>query len=163
MSISNINIEYKFNKANALKLFESSYKYFFNNSNKRYIGWLFIAILQFGVVAALKKGSIGILIFATIVLIYWYWGKKVIAKKRAIKAYESSPLKDKTIKIKVNKDAIEVNNQSFSWDKIDRVIPIYDDILILQGDNYYYIPSNGFKSLEEKSWFKKLAKELGKV
>ena len=50
-----IKISYIWNQENVENLFEASYKYQFNNSAKRFIGWFFIALLQYGIVIALKK------------------------------------------------------------------------------------------------------------
>ena len=58
-----IQIKYKWNKKNVEKLFDSSYAYIFNNSAQRYIGWFFLALSQFSIVAALKKDSFALLLF----------------------------------------------------------------------------------------------------
>ncbi len=157
--MSKIKISYIWNKENFNKLFEEAYNYQFKNSPRRYIGWLFIALAQFGVVAALKKGSIGLLLFSTIMILYWYYIKKLIVKKRAYKEFLNSPLKDKKIKLYVDSSGIEQNGKKLSWSEISKVISIEDDILIVANNKSYYIPSNGFKSIEEKNKFKKLAKE----
>ncbi len=159
MSMSSIKISYIWNQDNFNKLFNKAYDYQFKNSPRRYIGWLFIALAQFGVVAALKKGSIGLLLFSTIMILYWYYIKKLIVKKRAYKEFLNSPLKDKKIELLVNEEGIEQNGNKLPWSQIDKIIPIEDDILILANNKSYYIPSNGFKSIEDKSYFKKLAKE----
>jgi hypothetical protein len=156
-----IEIEYIWNRENLDKLFESSYRYLFNNSAKRYIGWFFIALLQYGVVLALKRDAFAILLFSTILLFYWYYGKKWIAKNRAIKAFENSEFRDKTIKIYVDSDGFTISNQKYLWSDIDEVIDLGEDILIYKNPNFYYIPSSGFKSMEDKSRFKKLAKKRG--
>ena len=157
--MSSIKISYIWNEDNFNKLFNRAYEYQFKNSPRRYIGWLFIAIAQFGVVAALKKGSIALLLFATILIVYWYYIKKLIIKKRAYKEFLNSPLRNKKIELIVNQNGIEQNGKKLPWSQIEQIIPIEDDILIIANNKSYYIPSNGFKSLEDKSYFKKLAKE----
>ena len=161
--MSKIEISYIWNERNFQRLFNEAYNYQFKNSPRRYIGWLFIAMAQFGVVAALKKGSIVLLLFSTILIFYWYFLKKMIVKKRAFREFLNSPLKDKKIKLYVDEEGIEQEGVKLSWKDIQRVIPIEDDILIVTDNRSYYIPSNGFKSIEEKSLFKKLAKERGKL
>jgi hypothetical protein len=158
-----IKISYIWNKNNIDKLFEASYKYLFENSSKRYIGWFFIAMAQFGVVALFKKGSFALLLFSTIILVYWYYVKKLIAKKRAIKAFEESPFKNKRIDILVDENGFKTpsNNRSWKWEDIQKVIPVGEDILIYNNPNFHYIPSSGFKSIEDKSYFKSLAKQHG--
>ncbi len=161
--MSKIEISYIWDEKNFQRLFNEAYNYQFKNSPRRYIGWLFIAMAQFGVVAALKKGSIALLLFSTILIFYWYFLKKMIVKKRAYREFLKSPLKDKKIKLYVDEDGIEQEGVKLSWEDIKEVIPIEDDILIVAGNKGYYIPSNGFKSIEERNSFKKLAKAHGKL
>jgi len=162
-----IEIRYLWNRENAEKLFASSYKYLFNHSAKRYIGWLFVALLQFGVVAALKKDSIALLLFSSIVLIYWYYGKRVIAHKRARRSFEHSSFRDKTIHIEVSDEGLDIKGNEgkihWSWDEIDGVIPLEEDIILYKHPYFHYIPAQGFASLEERSRFKSMAKSHGKM
>ena len=162
-----IKISYKYNRENIDKLFDSSYKYLFDHSRKRYVGWFFIALSQFGVVAALKKGAFGLLIFSTLVLIYWYYGKRLIAKKRAINSYEKSPFKNQDIKITASESGLDIDSSDtpthWNWDEIDEVVSAGDDLLLHREPHFYYIPASGFSSLEEKSRFKSLAKKFGRL
>ena len=162
-----IRISYLWDRENFEKLFASSYRYQFTHSMKRYIGWLFIAILQLGVVAALKKGSVALLLFASLVLIYWYFGKKIIAKKRASNAFNASSFKDKTVKIEVDEGGFEIKSQEgkveWLWDEVDEVISLNDDIMIYKEPNFHYISSNGFSSIEDKSHFKTMARAHQKL
>ena len=161
-----IKISYIWNKENLEKLFEASYKYQFEHSHRRYIGWFFIALLQYGIVVALKKEAFAILLFTSIVLFYWYYGKKWIAQKRAIKSFKQSEFKDKEIKLTVNEDGFEViapKKEHWSWDKIDEIVSLGDDIMLYKHPNFHYIPSSGFKSFEEKSQFKSMAKKYGRL
>jgi len=167
MSMSKpIKISYIWNRENIDKLFEASYKYQFNNSAKRFIGWFFIALLQYGVVIALKKDAYAILLFSTIMLFYWYYGKKFIAKKRAYKSFENSEFKDKKIEMSISKDGFTLlfpNSEKWSWSEVQEVIVLGDDIMLYKHPNFHYIPSNGFESVEEKSRFKSLVKKYGRL
>ncbi len=162
-----IHIRYTWNRENVQKLFESSYKYQFENSAKRYIGWLFIAILQFGVVAALKKGDFSLLLFSSIVLVYWYYGKKIIARKRAERAFETSSFRDKTIFIDVSDEGFEIKGKEgrvqWSWDEIDEIIVLDNAMMLYKYPYFHYIPDSGFHSIEDKSRFKKMAKAHHKM
>jgi hypothetical protein len=162
-----IAIQYVWNRKNVEKLFDSSYKYEFNHSAKRYIGWLFIALMQFGVVFALKKGAFELLLFSTIVLFYWYYGKKIIARRRAEKSFEKSTFRDKTIHMEVDENGFVIKSHEgrtqWSWDEVDEIVPLDDDIMIYKYPYFHYIPSNGFSSIEDKSNFKKMAKEHHKI
>jgi len=162
MNISkSINIEYQWNRQNVEKLFDSSYDFLFKNSKKRYIGWFFIALFQFGVVASIKQGTFGLLLFSTIVLIYWYYIKKIVAKKRVLKEFENSAFKDKLIMIEAKENGLEIKSPKkdfWRWEDIDKVKSLDEDIMIYKAPNFYYIPSSAFESYEYKNEFKKLAK-----
>jgi len=161
-----IKISYIWNRANVEQLFEASYKYQFNNSAKRYIGWFFIALMQYGVVVAFKKEAFAILLFSTVVLFYWYYGKKWIAKRRANKSFEESPFKDKQIEMSIDKDGFTLlsnHNEKWSWDEVQEVIVLDDDIMLYRHPHFHYIPANGFESIEEKSRFKSLVKKYGRL
>ena len=161
-----IEVRYVWNKEHIEKLFDASYKYQFENSRKRFIGWFFIALMQYGIVVALKKEAFAILLFTTIVLFYWYYGKKWIAKRRAEKSFEQSEFKDKEIKLTVDKDGFELITpieEHWDWSEVDEIISLEDDIMIYKYPNFHYIPSNGFQSIEEKSRFKSLVKKYGRL
>jgi len=161
-----IKVRYIWNKENVDNLFNASYHYQFHHSAKRYIGWFLIVLVQFGVIAAIKKGSMALLLFSTIMLVYWYYGKKYIAKRRAEKSYENSVFKDKEIEMDINEKGFTIvsnSQEKWSWDEIDEVIDLSENIMLYKYPNFHYIPLHGFASLEEKSYFKSMAKEHGKL
>ena len=158
-----MEITYVWDRENFEKAFAKSYNHQFKNSARRYVGWFFIALAQFGVVGALKGGSIGLLMLATILILYWYVIKKWLVHQRAIKAYENSPLKNSQIKLSISEDGIEQEGVKLPWEEIQGLVPIEDDILLYHKERAFYIPSNAFSNLEEKSALKSLAKEKGKL
>ncbi len=159
-----IEIKYRWDRDNLERVFDSSYRYEFENSHKRYIGWLFIAIMQFGVVSALKYGSFGLLLFSTIVLIYWYYGKKVIAKRRAIMSFESSEFRDRVIEMTIGDSGILIKpHTKLEWSEIDEIKAIGDDIMLYKHPNFHYIPSIAFSSIDDKNSFKSITREKGKL
>ncbi len=158
-----IEITYIWDRENFEKAFSKSYTHQFENSARRYIGWSFVALAQFGVVAALKGGSIGLLMLSTILIFYWYVVKKWLVHQRAMKAYENSPLKNSQIKLQITQEGVRQNEIFVSWQEIQGLVPVEDDILLYYNQNAFYIPSNAFKSMEEKSTLKSLAKEQGRL
>ena len=161
-----IEVRYVWNSEHIEKLFDASYKYQFEHSRKRYIGWFFIALMQYGIVVALKKEAFAILLFTTIVLFYWYYGKKWIAKRRAQKAFEKSEFKDKEIQLTIDNNGFHLitpNKEEWRWEELEEVVSLGDDVMIYKYPNFHYLPANGFNSMEEKSRFKTLAKEKGKL
>ena len=129
------------------------------------MGWFFIALLQFGLVAAVKQGTIGLLLFSSIVLFYWYFLRKMLARRRAFKVFNESSFKDKKVYIDVDEKGFEVLNHEgkrvLEWKDIKEVMPVGDDILIFSPPNFYYIPSGAFASIEDKNSLKKLARKEG--
>jgi hypothetical protein len=80
-----------------------------------------------------------LLIFSTIVLLYWYYGKRVIAKRRAIRAFESSVFRDKLIEMSVDDEGIVIKpNKKLDWGEMEIVssacsVGVYpDSIQIIQ-------------------------------
>jgi len=162
-----IKISYFWDKENIERLFDASYKYQFNNSGRRFIGWFFVALLQYGVVVALKKNAFAILLFSTLMLAYWYYGKKIIARRRAKKSFENSEFKNKTINIDVSNEGFNIKSNEgsiyWSWDEVDEIVALGDDILLYKYPHFHYIPLNAFESIEEKNRFKKMAKKYNKI
>lgn len=163
MNISKpIKISYQWDRENFQKAFKNSYTHQYKNSARRYVGWFFVALAQFGVVGALKGGSIGILMLSTILIFYWYVGKKWLIERRATKTFENSPLKDKTIKLEITHEGIKQNDSFVSWEEIQGVVPVENDILLYYKNSAFYIPATAFESFDEKSSLKSLAKEKGR-
>ena len=155
---SSVNISFKWDKDTILNSFDAIYNDEYKNSPRRLVGWILIAMSQFGVVAALKKNSFGLLIFSTIMLIYWFYGKKYIAKKRALANFEKDPLKDKEISLQATKDGIEIENHFWKWGDMDTVDELEKGFLLIKEPKHYFIPLSGFKSFEDKSRFKSFFK-----
>ncbi len=164
MSISRpIKISYEWNEENFQKALKNSYNHQYKNSARRYIGWFFVAMAQFGVVATLKGGNIGLLMLSTILIFYWYVAKKWFVANRAKKEFDSSPLKDKIVALEINDKGIKQDDSFVDWEEIQGVVPIEDDILLYYKNRAFYIPSAAFESLEDKSSLKSLAKEKGRL
>ena len=154
-----INIRYKWDKENFEKAFSNSYNYQYKQSARRYIGWFFLAMAQFGVVAALKGGSIGLLMLSTILIFYWYGVKKWLVHKRALAAFENSPLKNSIITLQITQEGLKQEDTFIPWSDIQGVVPIENDILLYHANRVFYIPATAFEAYEDKSRLKSLAKK----
>lgn len=157
-----IEISYLWDRENFEKAFSKSYTHQFKNSIRRYIGWFFVALAQFGVVAALKGGSIGLLMLATILILYWYGIKKWLVHRRALKAYTNSALQNSDIPLSVTEEGVHQETMLIVWEDIQGLVPVEDDILLYHKEKAFYIPSHAFSTIEEKSRLKSLAKEKGR-
>lgn len=160
MNISKpVEISYRWDRENFDKAFSNAYTHQYKNSARRYIGWLFVAIAQFGVVAALKGGSIALLMFSTILILYWYGIKKWLLKRRALAAFERSPMKDQNITLGITQEGIKQGDRFVPWEALQGVVPIENDMMLYDQDRTFYIPSNAFASVEDKNRIKSWAKE----
>ena len=153
-----INISYTWDKENFEKAFSKSYTHQFKNSARRYVGWFFVALAQFGVVAAFKGGSIGLLMLATILILYWYVIKKWLIHQRAVKAYENSPLKNSQIKLQITEEGVKQDNTFIPWQEIQGLVPVEDDILLYYKEKAFYIPVNAFNFHRREKCTEKLSK-----
>jgi hypothetical protein len=153
-----VTITYRWDRENFEKAFRHAYTHQFKHSARRYVGWGFIAMAQFGVVAALKGGSVGLLMLSTILILYWYVFKKQLLHRRALASFERSALKDSRITLQVDEEGIEQNGVRVGWEEIQGVVPVEDAILLYYKDKTFYIPESAFASIEEKSRLKSLAK-----
>jgi hypothetical protein len=162
-----IEIKYKWDRETFLEASKATYDFELRHSPKRFLGWFFIAMTQFGVVAALKKDAIGLLLFSSIVLVYWYYGKKMIARRRVRKSFEHSPFKDRMIHIDAGDEGLDIRGNEgdihWDWEDIDDIISLDDAVMIYRHPDFHYIPASGFASLEEKSRFKSMAKKHHKL
>jgi len=158
-----IEISYIWDEDNFRKMFDRSYEYEYKNSPRRYIGWLFIALAQFGVVLAFKRGVYGLLFLSTILLFYWYFLKKFLLKRRAFKEFRASKLKDKEIRVIADDDGLCQDDRIVPWDRIKGAILLDKDILLYIEDRLYYIPASAYKSIEDRSYFIKLLKSKDKI
>ena len=148
MNISKeIKINYKWDKETALKSFNDIYKFEFNKSTKKYFGWFIIALVQFGVVATLKKGDITLLAFSTILLIYWYFIKRLIAKKRFLDTIKNI----KNINLTINKDGLAFNKEKiiWKWDEISEVKELESGFIIIKDSNHFFLPKEAFKDIQD--------------
>ena len=154
-----IYIEYTWTKELFLKAGKSAYDYELKNSPKRFLGWIFIAMAQFGVVMAMKKGAGGLLIISTIFLIYWYLLRWPIRKIIIKKSFDKSPLANHNFKITIKEDGLYFDNNKISWDEILKIVSVENGFLLYLNSDYLYFPYSAFKNIEEKNRFKEEAKK----
>ena len=160
MSISKLNISYKWDKKTYIQGSKSLYQDLLRNSPKRFIGWFFIALSQFGLVAFYKKGAFGLLLISTIFLIYWYILRWQIRKLLLINTFNKSPLKDKMIQIELDDNFININQNQIKWSAIQRVLLENVGFLLYYNDEFIFIPKNAFDDKSEKEFLKIIKKKL---
>ncbi len=152
-----IEIKYTWDKDLALKSAQDIYKYELQHSNKKYIGLLFIGMLQFGVVGALKHNAYGFLVLATIGLTYWYGLRWPIRKYFILKTFEKSPLADKTISLTIQNDGIYSEDKlQIEYKNIIKYVQLDDALVIYHTLGTIYLPSASFPTSKDIKKFIKI-------
>jgi len=160
MNISKtINISYTWDKETFLKASKAIYDYELNNSNRKYWGWLFIALLQFGVVAALKKEAVGLLFISTFLVIYWYMLRWSLRKRFISKTFDKSPNANHNYNVVLDLKAITIDNNPILWSDIKKVISLKEGFLLYHKDEFFFFPSSTFKDMDERNEFASIAKD----
>jgi len=163
MSKKSVSIAYTWSKEIALKASKLYYDYDMKNSSKRYIGWFFVALTQFGIVGALKHNVYGLLYISTFLVIYWYYGRWFLRKRMMEKFYEKQGLDGQEVAFTLDAQGLHFHDQLVSWDNIEKVIKFDDGILIHTDNSTLFFENSFFKSSEDRMTFMELAKENGKV
>jgi hypothetical protein len=132
-------------------------------SGKRYVGWLFIAMMQFGVVGALKHDSFGILFISTFLVIYWYYIRWFLRKRMIVKFYEKSGLDAQDVVFTLVDDGLHYHESTIGWDDITKVIKFDDGILVQTIDSTLFFQREAFKSYKDVQRFMEMMKDKGKV
>ncbi len=153
-----LHVSYNWDTKKFLQGAKVAYDYELKNSRKRFLGWIFIALTQFGVVLALKQGTIGMLTLSTILVLYWYGFRWKIREYFLIKSFKNSPLKDKSFEVKLNDEGLFFNNSPIDFKDIYEIVSTDEGVLLYFIDNYIFIPSSAFENLEDKSEFVKIIK-----
>ena len=156
--MSSINFNYKWDKPTYMQAAKVAYNYEFKNSKKRYIGFFFIALTQFGVVAILKKGAPGLLFVSSFLVLYWYLLRWKLREASIKKAFDKLPTANMQYSVDANNYGININSQIIQWQDILKVVSLSEGALIYTKDNFFFFPANAFKNLEDKNSFSKLAK-----
>ncbi len=160
MTTLKLNLSYKWDKDTYLQGSKSLYNDILKNSSKRFIGWFFIALSQFGLVAFYKKGAFGLLLISTIFLIYWYFLRWQLRKFILLNAFKKSPLKDKMINIEIDSNEIIINKNKILWDDITRVLLEDVGVLLYYEDNFIFIPNSAFDGNEKQNFLQFLKENL---
>ena len=145
MSISNIEVTFSWDKDTYIKGSKSLYNDLLKHSPRRFFGWIFIAMSQFGLVAFFKKGAFGLLFLSTILLIYWYILRWPIRKMLLLNSFKKSPIKDKVFTVVIKKSGIMINDIDILWKEVNRILIEDEGFLLYYHDNFIYIPKDAFK------------------
>jgi len=149
----NIEIKFRWSKDLAIKASKLYYDWDMKASSKRYIGWLFIAMMQFGVVGALKHDAFGLLFISTFLVIYWYYIRWFVRKRMIVKFYEKSGLDDTDVVFVLQDDGLHYDDTLIGWDDISTVVKFDDGILIQTTDYTLFFQRDAFSSYKDMTRF----------
>ena len=159
----NVEIKFTWSKDLAVKASKLYYDWDMKTSGKKYVGWIFIAMMQFGVVGALKHDSFGILFISTFLVIYWYYIRWFLRKRMIVKFYEKSGLDAQDVVFTLVDDGLHYNEALIGWDDITKVIKFDDGILIQTIDSTLFFQREAFKSYDDVQRFMKIMKNKEKL
>ena len=157
-----IVISFIYDKEHFLDVTKKVYDYEMSHSGKKYIGWFFIAVLQFGIVGALKHGAYGLLYIATFLLFYWYILRWQIRKYIALSWFHKQPFKNKKFELTITPLGLEIAPQgSFvSYKDIQSYKVLDSGVLLFYCRNGAFIPKNAFENIESYNKFLKYLQQI---
>ena len=156
-----IELKYMWDKKTALLSTKLFYDYEYKYSYRRYLGWFFIAMVQFGVVGALKHDSYGMLVLSTVLVLYWYFLRFEIRKRMAMKQFNSSVLADNEVMVSLQDDGLFSEQGLIRFENINQVVEQGKGFLIYTLHQALFFPKEAFVSSEECSRFReKMNKEV---
>jgi len=158
-----IELHFKWSSELALQTSKLYYDYDMRHSNKRYLGWFFVALVQFGIVGALKHNSYGLLYLSTFLVGYWYYGRWMLRKRVLLHFYKKKIPKSMEMHFRIDAQGLNADDASISWEDVNRIIPFDEGFLIQSNENVLFFKYASFDSKEAKARFIKLAKTKGKM
>ena len=148
--------KYIWNSPTALLSSELFYKYEFRHSYRRYIGWAFIAMAQFGVVGALKHDAYGMLIVSSFLLLYWYGVRWQLRKRLAKRLFQASPLRDSEIQTQFDQVGMTTNAVCTPWSAVYKVVALQQGYLFYSALQSNFFPKTAFSSSDERELLRTL-------
>jgi len=160
---SKVTFELLWSEESAIRASKLYYDYDMKNSAKRYIGWLFVALVQFGIVGALKHNSYGILFVATFLVAYWYYGRWYLRAGMIKRFYKKHHSEDELLKIEIDAKKIALNTQVIPWEEVERVIELEEGFILQTLTNTLFFENTLFKKGSDKMEFRRFASEAQKL
>ena len=159
----NIEITFTWSKDLAIEASKKFYDYDMRHSNKRYIGWLFVALIQFALVGAFKHDSYGMLYLSTFLGAYWYYGRWYLRKQMLKTFYDKQNIDAQKAHFTLKEDGLYQNNHAIPYDEIFKVIKLEDGVLVQVQNNTLYFKRDSFNSYEDLTRFLEQMKEREKL
>ncbi len=156
--MSSIEISYTWNQETFLKASQAAYNHEMKHSPKRFLGWVFIAMTQFGVVAAMKKGAVGLLVISTFLVIYWYVFRWKVRQLLLLRKFETSQTKDQEFHIRADDEGLHMEKTTITWERIHHIVSVEVGFLIYTNETFLFFPAYAFANEDDKNSFAVMAK-----
>jgi hypothetical protein len=158
-----VEIKFRWTKELAIEASKKYYDYDMRHSNKRYVGWFFVALIQFAIVGAFKHDVYGLLYLATFLVAYWYYGRWYLRKKMLEKFYDKQNIDATQAHFTLKEDGLHSGDNLISWNQIDRVIKFEEGALLQIKGNTLFFKRDAFESFEDLQTFYEMMKNEGKL
>lgn len=136
-----------------------AYDYDMRHGWRRYIGWLFIALTQFGVVAAFQRGTVGLLLVSTLLVIYWY-GLRWPMRHRMLRRFFARQEREQWLRVTLSDEGVCLDEACLPWESFRRTILSSGGFLLeMGGGTYLYFPQRIFPDDEDRSRFAETLKK----
>jgi len=160
---SHIELELPWSEAEAMKASKLYYDYDMRHSAKRYIGWLFVAMVQFGIVGALKHDAYGLLFISTFLVAYWYYGRWFLRKGMIRRFYKQHHQDNTHLTMQISQEGVSVNGTLIGWDEVLKVLHLEEGYLLQTEQGTLFIENRYFTNSRDKVLFETWAKEKEKL
>jgi len=158
-----VEIRFIWSKEAAVKASKLYYDWDMKHSSKRYIGWLFIALVQFAIVGALKHHVFGLLYLSTFLVIYWYYIRWYIRKRMIVRYYERSQTEKREVLFTLTDEGLSYEDVLIDWDHIFKAVKFDDGILLQTLKHTLFFEKDAFDSYDEMQRFLSIMKQHGKM
>jgi hypothetical protein len=158
-----VEIRFTWSKEAAVKASKLYYDWDMKHSSKRYVGWFFIALVQFAIVGALKHHVFGLLYLSTFLVIYWYYIRWYIRKRMIVRYYDRSHIEDKEVLFTLTDEGLSYEDILIDWDHIFKVVKFDDGVLLQTLNHTLFFEKSAFRSYDEMQRFLSIMKQQGKL
>jgi hypothetical protein len=148
-----LKVTFRFDEATYLKGAKVAYDLSMKRGARRYVGWFFIALVQFGVVGALRANAYGLLLLSTLLVLYWYvlrWPLRKMALKRV---FHRNPYADKTLTLVAEEGGLCVDDKCIPWFEFSRAVATPEGYLLDMQDAFLFIPRDAFDDANVRNAF----------
>ena len=139
-----IRVRMTFDEKTYLDGAKIAYDVTMKRTGRRYVGWFFIALAQFGVVGALRTGTYGLLLLSTLLLLYWYLLRWPLRKTALRRIFHRSPYADRDLVLEAGEGGLCVDDKCIPWFEFTRVLATPKGYLLDMNDAFLFLPRDAF-------------------